>query len=704
MQTFNSNRNTTNFCLVIVLLFTNILDHASSLSTKHSTYNIFDIPPFKVNLTFDSSRSSISSPSTQLDISTKIKSATSSYLFDYFDSIISQYDHDQQSWATFEGIELQVSLYTGDDGLGIEISDTAVKQTLLIAEMHGSVSFSKKKLEHGFTLNKEKVTEMTQRAFMGQYAMDDYSSKVQNILPSVMYVNVQTNYNVIGNEKGGMGFGIVMLILVTISTFILLSYFCYREYQVKKCGGRTRNGHLLMDMDNHSDCYDEDEIGNFTGFTSEQTFDSEPVQFIPVPARVNEVTNGNGRRSNTSTKLNERRYVTPASPFELLYGAAFSHRDRDKVHRAKKKSRNRFFHAPRAKQMKPLNTITEANDEDESFFPQFMSSITAFISDKMDGQKNKEDFVVFRDFPRHDGTPCVMFTPVHEVDWEARKQQQNEKEPRASILSSQTANHSCENDDSDLSYDHSSSSFSNLQDGNKEVDSFVDKLESLMADRSRQYEERKKFEAELEEEKKKHAAEKLRNKEATLNRSVPKDEESNEVEKSSTPTSSPNGSPVESQEFIDLCTGEVARFMEDANENECDLLKLNNDSEQTNNGSKETTTVPSSNNGASSVNDYLLEVSNSLPSMEEEKNPPPIEQQLNMKKVERALMTEVDDDTINEINVKIIEDSENNLESPRDVETAHFDSSAGGSTAEKTLSQVFDPPSTTECENSQESL
>lgn len=577
---------------------------------------------FEVELSFDSS-ATISSPSTQLDISTKIKSATSSYLFDFFDSIVSQYDHDNQSWSAFEGIELQVSLHTVGEEV-MMIHDT--KQKSLKAEMNGNVSFSRTKLEHGFVLDTNKVAEITHKAFLGKYALDDYLTKVQNILPEVVAVRVQSDAKYeVAASKGGMKAGIIMLTIAMVCSLTLLSIWFYREQQFKNHGRRTRKGHLLMDVDQHSDCYDDDEIGNFTGFQSDQTFDSEPVQFIPVPARINEVTDGDGRKHATTKQpeVTPRRYVTPASPFELLYGAAFSHNDRKKVQKAKRKS-TRFFHAPKAKQMKPLNTITEVNEDDgnnnESFFPQkIMSSITSFISEKMDGssQKNKEDFVVFRDFPRHDGTPCVMFTPVGEVDWEANKQ--NEKAPPSTAFPTKT---NIEEDDTDLSYDSTVGSLTNLKDdSNGEVDTFVDKLESLMADRSRQYEERKKFEAELEDEKKRRAEEKSQ--QDVLISTGSCEDGKNET------------SATESTELIDLCSIKIVHEKDD--ETDCDLFNL-----------KDGSTLTKSEETEEIITKCVEEKENRMES--------------NLLKLQNKSEQQNEEESVTRV------------PSPREVETAHFDS------------------------------
>ena len=83
--------------------------------------HVFNIPYFEVNFVVDSSTTSVSSPSHQLDISIKFKSATTSYLYDYVGSIIDEYDIEQFSVSPLESIYLDVNLrtssnYENDDG------------------------------------------------------------------------------------------------------------------------------------------------------------------------------------------------------------------------------------------------------------------------------------------------------------------------------------------------------------------------------------------------------------------------------------------------------------------------------------------------------------------------------------------------------------------------------------------------------------
>lgn len=114
----------------------------------------------------------------------------------------------------------------------------------------------------------------------------------------------------------------------------------------------------------------------------------------------------------------------------------------------------------------------------------------------------EDELVVYRDFPRHDGTPCVMYTPKDEVDWNYMPQ---------TLKVSQSAYQTDDVDDnlSHSSLSQSSSMGSSMVAG---IDNFVDKLERLVASRSRQYQERVKMERERLERRKAHEKDRFKEK------------------------------------------------------------------------------------------------------------------------------------------------------------------------------------------------
>ena len=608
----------TRFLLGLALLNLQINSGSSSSTKKHSKYTI---PQFEVTLTIDTSKNtqyqytSFSSPAHQLDISYRLKSATTSYLFDYIESILQQYAEGEEDRSTVENIELEASLQANNGNgnsnsdnngnsnsngnerirrLGGDDGSTNENEVHLVVEMIGNVDISVVNNEY-FAVNQDKVENMAYTAFLGSIAVKQYLSKIQSILPEATSVKVKSDTRLApipGKIKPNTGarIGVILLTFFLTSAVLLFAGWFYREYKFKRYGKRNRKGHLLMDIEQHSDYYVDDGVRSFTELeedSSIESYDKEPIQFIPIPARFDEVKNGRKNTKPEQSDVTPRRYVTPASPFDLLYGAAFTHSDKAKVQLSRamkmKKKTRRNVKQPKARQLKPLNTITEVVEEEsnESFFPQIMSSISSFISDKIESstpKNNKDDFLVYRDFPRHDGTPCVMFQPVDDVDWEASKEKrkQDDKSPPQTAF-----NLKDDDDDADLSYDSNSSSDS--KDGKEDVDCFVDKLEALMAARSRQYEERKKLDNEISERKKLRLERRLKEKEElkTRDNDNDADSDSDSLEES---TSDLEVSITNLDKSTDVTTIETEgrnegdllslEMMTTEEKNECDLLTL----------------------------------------------------------------------------------------------------------------------------------
>ena len=197
---------------------------------------------------------------------------------------------------------------------------------------------------------------------------------------------------------------------------------------------------------------------------------------VPVPAKRN-----NSIETTTLKKIPARRYVQAASPFDVLYGAAFLHHDHERLQKnnnrslpnkqqyphthtprkytsaTSRNSKKKNKYSPKTKggtPLRPMMSIAESIDEGSegstsnpkdnyaSFFPHLMNNITMYLgADKQPQQqqqqqkygpvpssspnvdadssstgssKGKKDLIVYRDFPRHDGTPFVMFTPENE--------------------------------------------------------------------------------------------------------------------------------------------------------------------------------------------------------------------------------------------------------------------------------------------------
>mmetsp|Transcript_22324 Transcript_22324/g.37997 ORF Transcript_22324/g.37997 Transcript_22324/m.37997 type:complete len:367 (-) Transcript_22324:51-1151(-) len=273
----------------------------------------------------------------------------------------------------------------------------------------------------------------------------------------------------------------------------------------------------------------------------------------------------------------QRRYVSPSNPFEMLYGASFLHQDyRKMMGGGDKRSRSRQG-AVSTSGIKPMLQIDEGEEEDEngvssSHSERGVGAWLRSLTSKMDCTKGEKNEVtnqdhpfVYRDFPRHDGTPCLMYKSNHDSN------------PSSSIISSLPSQMPPQfTYDADLlpSNDNFGSSMHSLKsaDSHTSIDNFVDTLEALMRMKHKQYQERAKMEQERLERKRRRDAERAasRNTAQTGVGSIPPEAPSVAVSSESLVVGShDNGDVVtsepESSEVPHYDDGEPA--MEGSNEN-----------------------------------------------------------------------------------------------------------------------------------------
>lgn len=469
-----------------------------------STYYLFTIPSFKARLDLDGSLNSMS----LAEIASNVDVVTSDYLFDYIEKyLIKRGDstvvggggalHSVTIDVTVH--ELMYDVGSNERHLKVDIDGHATFRQIKIVSSKGSS-------EDEYVINQDKFADMVKSAFLGDTLMQKYQTAVQRNLPKVIISPLETNipnqqlldgedefhthtsYNK-GDPVLTVLFSLTLLLLV--GAFYVFFSHEYRNRRDLKFA--EDNNILLSDVETYSENSDEESIENGNSVA--------PKEIIPVPARDDEICLGISKRKQDLVKaIAPRRYVQTASPFDILYGAAFSHNDQEKVEKAhcirstSKTRSSKKFSCNKFKPLRPMLPISEGKEEEKQSltgecrvpsktsysFPQFLPSIPNFLSrDNVNEEKSKANNVlVFRDFPRHDGTPCVMFTPKDELDWNCEQ-----KKSKAASLVSQGK----EGDDSFSHSSHSSSVNSSMAAG---IDNFVDKLERLFAVRSRQYQER----------------------------------------------------------------------------------------------------------------------------------------------------------------------------------------------------------------------
>jgi hypothetical protein len=411
------------------------------------TFQLFVIPSFTVVLADDTVVGSSIQVETDAEhlykIGQKVSEAVEAHLFAAF-----------EAESALDSIEVGVTVQNKDQG-----------ETELRFDINGNIYFIQDKYQASHDLTQQIVRGIIETAFEGTYGNVAFVNLLLPLLPDnpvvrVSFENdedhglgqgdndaivdpnsktelktptVNSGENVPLVANGGDDSNVIVASMATAMTVLALALFVY----VRKDKKINKSEHLLLNVDQYSD-YSDDEIegelqlddGSYEAFDAEQG-----IQFIPVPAKIDE-SKVNKKTKAAMKDVTPKRYVQPDSPFELLYGASFSHRDAAivaKAHRTKG-SRNRSVKVSGKKikkraPLKPMQPITEDHEDagNESFLPQFVSNISSYIkdmnpfppADRVPSEEKKEDLFVYRDFPRHDGTPCVMFTTVDNVEWNA---------------------------------------------------------------------------------------------------------------------------------------------------------------------------------------------------------------------------------------------------------------------------------------------
>jgi len=549
---------------------------------------LFEIPKYTVNLSFQDGATKMSD-SQRSEFDNFLNKATRAHLYGYFETMLLE---------TTDGLDKSVlyAIITNSKPCQGTGTQGGTVKTGICIHISGNAQFKQWLLSEVDDFQQSTVDAWVEGAFIGTEGSNDYQNLVKEILEhfkvedvaiskyetlkeiaeTVTFTNtpgqtqtsapentpvdpgVETNPLVNGeiknpgdnsNEKNSSGTRTSLsATIAVISLFGAAGMFAWKRNR----DGKVADGHLLLNVEQYSD-YSEDGDKTSRSLSGElqldeteryyEKYDEEDgIQFIPVPAKFDKRLMDKRTKAVTQN-VTPRRYVKAASPFEILYGAAFSHCDQEKVARAhghvtKKRGKSIKVSGQKIRRNEPLtpmNTISEANEEEvlksapssasEAFFPQIMSSISSFMEKRAPSPVNvsmhsntsdvdeeeepmnmkKEEFVVYRDFPRHDGTPCVMFTPVQDVEW-------SEDGPLALSPEGKKVLMNDTSTDTDIDLAHPSPYESPTPKQEDQIDNFVDKLENLIAARSRQYEQRKQHDLESAERKKARTLERRRKK------------------------------------------------------------------------------------------------------------------------------------------------------------------------------------------------
>lgn len=467
------------------------------------------------------------SPEANLELvqmSTLIKSVTSEHLYGFIEA----YMFDRNVQNGIKSVDIDVAVHNEWNGSTVR------------SDVMGHVTFSSLALKNAnLDLTQDLFRRLVEAAFDNFHtfpgegdALDAFLLTLQNVIPLVVAVDVSFEQSsessgnippkiIYDSEKlssNGDGAGYTTVSVAAAVVVLAAGIFVYASKKREVIKDR----HLLT----YIDSYDEENGVLFDPYeTSYKT--EEGVQFIPVPAKKETIS-----KEHKKFGLIPKVYVQASSPLEVVYGASFSHRDQARVAKA---HGNRNFRPSKVggKRIKknaplePMSAISEIIDDegkalvtaehDDVEHDEFDVSpplenggctvldrtldATAPIktpvkfsmedqSEEYDDDDVEDDILSYDNLSRHDDTDCVSFSPVCDVDWS----QNTSVIEELNAISPRQVKH----DQGSIS-DTYPLSLSTSPEKEVEIDNFVDKLESLIAARSRRYHERKTLEIEMEE-------------------------------------------------------------------------------------------------------------------------------------------------------------------------------------------------------------
>ena len=444
---------------------------------------LYNVPPFAVAFTLPDNPSPTISK-----ISATVKEVTQNHLKDYF--LRSQLDR-ETTLQDLQSVDLEISIKQSTTSLSTGLQ--------YYAELYGSAAFSEPSSNQP-TLAQAK--DLMQHLVSNAFAIDSilvYNESMTKLLSGLESLVVDTDLQLTtdqtldkGQNSQSPGWSnaeivfLSFLMLFVVCSVSLISLYIRLDMRHK----RYSRPEIIYD-DDARNAY----IGrNINKQTLQPNGDPEANEcggndcLVPVP--------------EIEEQPALRRYIATSNPFELLYGASFLHSENTRIQQKKVKPKKKKQTAS----ITPMLAIFEEEHEHgdsmhsasswdggvASFLMRSLPTSMPWTTKTPEVVKDQDMPFPYRDFPRHDGSPCVIYSPKDEIQIEfgpAAPGTVIDVTTNTTLLIERISSepHSLSN---------SYHSMNNSQHSAGSVDNFVDKLETLMLLKYKQYKERTKMELE----------------------------------------------------------------------------------------------------------------------------------------------------------------------------------------------------------------
>ena len=527
---------------------------SETMHRRATTLALYNIPTFAVAFTLP-----VDPSKTISDISVIVKDVTQNYLKNYF---IESLADTQTTLRDLQSVDLEIS---------IKQTTTALSTGLqYYSELYGSAAFIEPSSNQP-TL--AQAQELMQNLVSNAFAINSlrvYNESMHDSLPGLENLVVDSELQLTANQPLSQGQNsqstgwseaeivfLGFLVLFLVCSVSLISLYIRLDMRHKRYSrpmiiydGEARDAYIGRNINKQASQSNDDSADNECGGND---------YLLPVP-EIEECSK-------------PRRYIATSNPFELLYGASFLHSDKNRIEQKNVKPKKK----KQTSNITPMLAIFEEEHEHgdsihsvsswdggiASYLMRSLPSSMPWTTTKTPEVVKDEDMPFpYRDFPRHDGSPCVIYSPKDEIQLEfgpAAPGTVIDVNTNTTLLAERISSES-------PSLSNSYHSMNNSQHSAGSVDNFVDKLEALMLLKYKQYQERTKMEQERLE----------RKKERDLKRALPPSENVVDllvepVSKEMTVSASPEPSIVTPEKFD--CTPTI-------NVSPADVTKMTEEEEQ----------------------------------------------------------------------------------------------------------------------------
>ena len=474
-----------------------------SNGNSNNAFSIYTLPPFAVTLLSSWSITGQDLAPTATDL----QSIAQIYLFDYYHASKPKYTTMHTSTSTSTSTIMQLELHSVD----LQVSIRRIDDKRVWAELYGNVAFlesesvlytstMQSKTQDMQDLLKDWIAsafdETTGSLSLFQHRLIDTSNSNMQFLKNLEALKVTFD------TKGGPPLPITiraptkdtdtaqwssielillgtLLFFLAAAAFVIYAFvqadrYKYRRDEEFESLQREHDDLILVNQQQRPSILLSADTTNAHSYDQNYTGTPQGSDAIPF-------VNSGG----------SRRYMDPASPLQILFGASHLHSERNVM------EQQHHHHTPMASKNGLSNNDTTCESPLTTWF-RTMGIMDVLLNNQ--SKKDQELPFVYRDFPRHDGTPCLMYNPSKAAPAQLSPSVKSKHIGMGDAVYTPQVQGDTDTDAPMPSNSmHSTTSSKNSISSTNSLELFIDRLENLYQLKQKQYTQRMEMERERRE-------------------------------------------------------------------------------------------------------------------------------------------------------------------------------------------------------------